>query len=305
MQSNPVAAANKLEAVQRGITRAARVSAISTAVKVGGAFAAVVAAQAIASRAKADGAKPAPQPAAGPASGGGVRIPPAREMAERDIGERVFSGVQGAVAIAAGSTIGRMDGRFGRFVLKPTLLTLGSALVADAVMRSGSAKADGAKPAPQPAAAPSTGPTLVANQGTPLGTSAFPARDATFGTAMTFLGATMMKSGIVKSIKAASAVGAAVRSAQAVAGAGIASAGVVKTLDALTTPFPSSGTTDIARQAAARTASDMGASQVVGTFSGGAAPGSTSEPRGKGRVDSYTRMQNGQMVQVSGYQLMK
>jgi hypothetical protein len=70
-----------------------------------------------------------------------------------------------------------------------------------------------------------------------------------------------------------------------------------------TTPAPS-GSADLARQAAARTAADMGATQVLGTFSGGAAPGSGgAEPARKGRVDAYTRMQNGQMVQVSGYQL--
>lgn len=70
-------------------------------------------------------------------------------------------------------------------------------------------------------------------------------------------------------------------------------------------PTPS-GSTDIARQAAARTAADMGAKQTVGvapTGGSGPAAGSSQEDRGKGRVDPYARMQNGTMVQVSGYQL--
>lgn len=70
-----------------------------------------------------------------------------------------------------------------------------------------------------------------------------------------------------------------------------------------TTP---SGSTDLARQAAARTASDMGQRQTVGaptTSSGSGSSNSSAEQKGDGRVDGYTRIQNGHTVQVTGYAL--
>lgn len=61
---------------------------------------------------------------------------------------------------------------------------------------------------------------------------------------------------------------------------------------------PSSGSADLARQAAARTAEDMTRVQTVGA----AGPQPPAAPVSDGRVDGYTRQQNGKSVFVHGYQ---